>query len=124
MNIKITDERIEQVIPVALENIKAEIVEAKEQTFETLDEKGEVVLTTLNVIQSGKITTLKDIDAEISDIEMTLSNAQAQVESLTIELQKKKDTRTQFEAKVTEAHADLQTALNLKSQSLDGVKLE
>ena len=52
MNIKITDERIEQVIPVALENINAEIVEAKEQTFETLDEKGEVVLTTLNVIQS------------------------------------------------------------------------
>lgn len=114
MQIKITDERVEQVVPVALENIKAEIVEAKEQTFETLDEKGEVKLTTLNVIQPGKTTTLKDLTAEISDMEIALSDAEAQVLNLTAELQKKRDNRTQFEAKVMEAHASLQVALEAK----------
>jgi hypothetical protein len=115
MQIKITDERIDQIIPVALENIKAEIIEAKEQTFEILDEKGEVILTTLNVIQPGKITTLKDIDAEISDMEMALSNAQTQVESMTIELQKKKDLRTKFETTIRPVFDNLQVELTKKS---------
>jgi hypothetical protein len=119
MKIVINDERVLNVIPVALENIKAEIVETKEQTFETLDEKDEVVLTTLNVIQPSKITTLKDLDAEISNTEICLSQTQSQVESLTAELQKKRDLRAELGIAVQLAYDQLQVELNKQKDELD-----
>ena len=114
MKITINDERIGQVIPVALENIKVDIVEAKPQTFQTMDDKGDVVETTLNIVQPAQITTIKETDADISNLESQLSQAQVQVGELTAELQKKRDLRGEMETVVTVAFNDLQIAIQNK----------
>lgn len=116
MKIQIADERVEQEIPVALENIKAEVLEAKPQTFQTLDENGEVVEQTLNIVQPSKIITLKDLEAEISDMEIALINAQTNVESLTAELQAKRDMRDELTNIVQPAFDDLQVAIANKAE--------
>lgn len=115
MKISINDERIEQVIPVALENIKAEIVEAKPQTFQTLDENGEVKEMTINVVQPGQTITLKDLSAEIGDLEIQLSQTQQRVDDLTAEIQKKRDLQIELTNIIQPAFDDLQVAISKKS---------
>lgn len=112
--IQIADERIDQAIPVAFENIKAEIVEAKPQTFQTLDENGEVKEMTINVVQPGQTITLKDLSAEIGDLEIQLSQTQQRVDYLTAEIQKKRDLQIELTNIIQPAFDDLQVAISKK----------
>jgi citrate lyase gamma subunit len=103
MNIKINDERIDQVIPVALENIKVEITEAVPQTFTTINEKGDEEEVILNIKQAPVQTTLKDLDAKISNLEINVATTNNQLLQLNAELQEKRDLKVEIEAVVKPA---------------------
>ena len=94
--IEISDERIDQQIAVSKENIKVAITESAPQTFQVWENE-KVVEKVLEVLQPPTIQTLKDTDAEISNLEINLSQAEAQVESLTAKLQKVRDLKVELE---------------------------
>ena len=96
--ITINDERISATpaVAVAKENIKVAITESAPQTFQVWENE-KVVEKVLEVLQPPTIQTLKDTDAEISNLEINLSQAEAQVESLTAKLQKVRDLKVELE---------------------------
>ena len=112
--IEVKDERIDQQIAVSKENIKVEIVEAKPQTFTTIDINGVEEEVILNIKQAPVQTTLKDVDADISNLEIQLSQAEAQVVSLTAELAKKRTLKTDLEVVIQPAYDKLQVDLENK----------
>jgi len=103
MNIKITDERIEQIIPVSRENIKCEVVETEEQAFKTLDDKGLEKEVVLNVVKPTQTTTLKDLIAQIGEVESDLAYSQSNVDIFTAELAKLNALKVEMEALVQSA---------------------
>lgn len=100
MQIQITDDRIEQNLAVAPENIQVSLSEASPQTFQTINEKGDVEVVTLNVMHPVATTTLKDEDAAIDNIKIELSQAQERVDSLTAELAKRVEIRASIQDKI------------------------
>ena len=111
--ITIKDERITQVVPVALEEIKAEITETENMTT-PLEISGVKIEGTFTTTKSLGITTLKDTDAEVSNLTIYLAEAQQRVVDLTTEVQNKNNTRTELEPIVQKAFDDLQIAIAAK----------
>ena len=112
--ITIKDERITQVVPVTLEEIKAEITETENMTT-PLEISGVKIEGTFTTTKSLGITTLKDTDAEVSNLTIQLVQAQQRVVDLTAELQDKNNTKTELEPIVQKAFDDLQVAIAEKS---------
>jgi chromosome segregation ATPase len=107
--IEIADERVSDTNPIAVakENIKVAITESKPQTLQVWqNEKVEEVF--LEVMQEPIQTTLKDVDADISNLEIQLSQAEAQVANLTAELAKKRTLKTDLEAIINPVYDKLQ----------------
>ena len=103
-NIQITDNRIEQNIPVSAENVTVSIAQPPiATTFQNQKEDGTIEDITINVPQSGVETTLKDTDAELAELKAQLATAQAQVDSLTKEITDKQATRDRIATAVTSA---------------------
>ena len=100
--IKITDERIVQKLPVALENLKAEIIETENMTT-PLEINGVTIKGNYTTTKSLGITTLKDLDNEISNLTIQLAQTQELVVKLTANLQKKNADRIEVEAVVKPA---------------------
>lgn len=113
MKIVINDERITQILPVSLEDIKCDITESKPQTFLVLEVDKEVEKT-LEIVQPAYQTTLKDIDADISNLEIQLSQANDSMAKLTLELTKKQNMKIELGAVVQVAFDDLQVAISKK----------
>ena len=120
--ITINDERISATpaIAVAKENIKVAITESAPQTFQVWeDEKVKEVV--LEVLQTPTQTTLKDVDAEISNLECDITKTQNQLDDLNIFLQNKKDLRVELEKVVTPAFAANQIAV---AEKVDEIPVE
>jgi hypothetical protein len=108
--IEIADERIAQVIGVAKENIKVAITESAPQTFQVWENES-IVEKTLEVMQSPAIITLKDLDAEISNLTLESANLNSQVERVASELQKKTALKIELEKVVQSAYDANEIAL-------------
>jgi len=111
--ITINDERISATpaIAVAKENIKVSVAETKIETFDTWDGLNDVEQVALNIIQPAQIWTIKDVDADISNLECDITKTQNQLDDLNIFLQNKKDLRVELEKVVTPAFAANQIAV-------------
>ena len=115
--IEIQDERIDQAISVSKENIKVTITETKSETFQTWDAvKSEGKEVVLEILQPPTQTTLKDVDADISNLESQLAQAQAQVLSLTAELAKHAALKVELEAVVQPAFDANVIAVEIKAE--------
>lgn len=84
--IKIVDNRIDNNVPVAAENIQFQELVLVPQTYQTLDNDGNVVEQTINVIQPTPVTTLKDTDADIENLSTQLAAARQNVSDLDTKL--------------------------------------
>ena len=113
--ITINDERISATpaIAVAKENIKVAITESAPQTFQVWeDEKVKEVV--LEVLQTPTQTTLKDVDAEISNLECDITKTQNQLDDLNIFLQNKRDLKVELEKVVNPVFQANQIAVEAK----------
>ena len=106
-NIQITDNRIEQNIPVSAENVEVSITTSAPQVFKVVAEDGTVSEQTLNIAVQSQPTTLKDEDAEIDALKERISVAQAQLDFAVKALADKQETRNSIATAVTSAVATL-----------------
>jgi len=111
--ITINDERISATpaIAVAKENIKVSVAETKIETFDTWDEINGVEQVALNIIQPAQIWTIKDVDADISNLECDITKTQNQLDDLNIFLQNKRDLKVELEKVVNPVFAANQIAV-------------
>lgn len=91
--IKITDKRIADGKQVAIENIEVEITKSSAKTFSVENQDGSISDTTLNVVESIETTTLKDIDAELSNLTIQRTDLQNQIDALDALILSKTATR-------------------------------
>ena len=72
---KINDDKINEI-----DNLSVEITAAEPRTFDTLDEKGDLQKVTLNIIKPATVTTLGDLKKDLSNKEITIAQAQANLD--------------------------------------------
>ena len=118
MNIKITDERVSETNPVAvaMENIKAEITSSAPQTFTTINEKGDEEEVVLNIKQAPVQTTLKDLEAEISNLESRVAETNNSLLQLNAELEEKRNLRVELEKVVQPVYDANMVAVQTKAE--------
>ena len=108
--ISVQDERIDQQISVAKENIKVAITQSAPQTFQVWENE-QVKDVVLQVMQPPMQTTLKDCDNDISNLESNVASTNNQLLQLNAELEEKKKIRDELEKVVAPVFELNQTAV-------------
>lgn len=94
--VTITDNRIEEGTPVARENIQVSLTTVQATVIHTINNDGQPEDITLNVVVPDGDTTLKDIEADISNLQIEEDTTQAQLTTIQNSLRTKIATREEI----------------------------
>lgn len=98
--IKITDKRIADGTQVNAENIEVQVSKSASKTFTVENLDGSLSETTLNVVESVETTTLKDIDAELSNLTVQRATLQTQLDDIDARILATTNTRADVDTAI------------------------